>query len=124
MYATKPDIDTEKNEKKERKKKSPKMLKQLTCLKTGGIALGALGTVLATINVFYAIAIYEDFTAVEHNFVLEAIIGGTSEHVIRLTYVIISILDLLASALLIAGILMVNKPINFTQSISFYFHYW
>lgn len=85
------------------------MVNQLNCLKAGGLVLGIIGSIIATINVFYAIAIYEDFSIVEHNFVLATFIGEAPEHIIRLTYVIISILDLLASALLIAGILMVNK---------------
>lgn len=70
--------------------------------------LGIIGTIIALINVCYAIAVYENFAMVDHNFVLEAIIGNAPEHIIRLTYVVISIFDLVASALLIAGILMVN----------------
>lgn len=44
---------------------------------------------------------------VEHNFIMNAVIGDAPEHIIRLTYVTISIFDLVAAALLIAGILMV-----------------
>lgn len=95
-------------------------MNQLVCLKTGGIALGIIGTIVAAINVVYAIAFYENFKGIEHNFVLKAIIGDAPEHIIRLAYVIIAILDLLGSALLIAGILMVSKAIN-CFIILFYF---
>lgn len=74
--------------------------------------LGIVGTIVAMINVFYAIAIYENFSVVDHNFILDAVIGDAPEHIIRLTYVIISIFDMVAAALLIAGILMVNRIIQ------------
>lgn len=83
------------------------MVNQLNCLKAGGLVLGIVGTLVALINVFYAIAIYENFSMVEHNFIMNAVIGDAPEHIIRLTYVTISIFDLVAAALLIAGILMV-----------------
>lgn len=91
------------------------MVNQLNCLKAGGLVLGIIGTIVATINVIYAIAIYQNFSAVDHNFVLDTLIGDAPEHIIRLTYVIISILDLFASALLIAGILMVSKKNQLQQ---------
>lgn len=85
------------------------MLNQLNCLKVGGLVLGIIGTLVAIVNVVYAYAVYEDFSLVEHNFVLSSIIGDAPEHIIRITYVIISIFDLVCAALLIAGILMKNK---------------
>lgn len=88
------------------------MVNQLNCLKAGGLVLGIVGTIVALINVFYAIAIYENFSVVDHNFILDAVIGDAPEHIIRLTYVIISIFDMVAAALLIAGILMVNRIVN------------
>lgn len=88
------------------------MVNQLNCLKAGGLVLGIIGTIVAVINVIYAIAIYESFAAVDHNFVLAALIGEAPDHIIRLTYVTISICDLFASALLIAGILLVSKANN------------
>lgn len=83
------------------------MVNQLNCLKAGGLVLGIVGTLVALINVVYAIAIYENFSMVDHNFIMSAVIGDAPEHIIRLTYVTISIFDLVAAALLIAGILMV-----------------
>lgn len=83
------------------------MLNQLNCLKVGGLVLGIIGTLVAIVNVVYAYAVYEDFSLVEHNFVLGSILGNAPEHIIRITYVIISIFDLVCAALLIAGILMV-----------------
>lgn len=85
------------------------MVNQLNCLKAGGLVLGIVGTLVALINVFYAIAIYENFSLVEHNFIMNAVIGDAPEHIIRLTYVINAIFDLVAAALLIAGILMKKK---------------
>lgn len=84
------------------------MVNQLDCLKAGGLVLGIVVTIVALINVFYAIAIFEDFSVVDHNFVLSAVIGDAPEHIIRLVYVTISIFELVAAALLIAGILMVS----------------
>lgn len=84
------------------------MVNQLNCLKAGGLVLGIVVTIVALINVFYAIAIFEDFSVVDHNFVLDAIIGKAPEHIIRLVYVTISIFELVAAALLIAGILLVS----------------
>lgn len=83
------------------------MVNQLNCLRAGGLVLGIVGTLVALINVFYAVAIYENFSLVEHNFIMNAVIGDAPEHIIRLTYVINAIFDLVAAALLIAGILMV-----------------
>lgn len=92
--------------------KTRNMVNQLKCLRAGGLVLGIVGTIVALMNFFYAIAIYEDFSIASHNFVLAAIIGDAPEHIIRLTYVTISIFDLVAAALLIAGILMVNIANN------------
>lgn len=85
------------------------MVNQLNCLKAGGLVLGVCVTIVALINVFYAIAIFEDFSVVDHNFVLNAVIGDAPEHIIRLVYVTISIFELIAAALLIAGILLKKK---------------
>lgn len=85
------------------------MLNQINCLKTGGLALGVLGVIMAIINVIYCIAIHENFADIKHNFVMASVVGEAPEHIIRLAYVINSIFDLLFSALLIAGILRVNK---------------
>lgn len=79
----------------------------MNCLKVGGLVLGVIGTFVAIVNTVYAIAIYEDFSAVEHNFVLSSIIGDAPDHIIRIAYVTISIFDLICAALLVAGILMV-----------------
>lgn len=77
-------------------------------MKAGGLALGALGAVMAVINVIFSIAIHENFANVEHNFVMASIIGDAPEHIIRIAYVTISLFDLIFSALLIAGILLVS----------------
>lgn len=92
------------------------MLNQINCLKVGGLALGVLGVIMAIINVVFSIAVHENFANIDHNFVMASIIGEAPEHIIRLAYVSISIFDLLFSALLIAGILMVSKgPNNYPQ---------
>lgn len=74
--------------------------------------LAIVGTIVALINVFYAIAIFEDFSVVDHNFVLDAVIGNAPEHIIRLVYVMISIFELVAAALLCCGILLVRIANN------------
>lgn len=85
-----------------------KMLSQISCLKAGGLALGALGAMVAVFNVFLAIAVQKNFADIDHNFVMASIIGDAPEHIIRIAYATISIFDLIFSALLIAGILLVS----------------
>lgn len=89
------------------------MVNQLNCLKAGGLVLGIIGTVVAMINVFWAIAVYEEIPIVNDNFILGALLGNAPDHIIRLFYVTVSIFDMVAAALLIAGILMVNIANNF-----------
>jgi len=85
------------------------MVNQLNCLKAGGLVLGIIGTVVAMINVFWAIAVYEEIPIVNDNFILGALLGNAPDHIIRLFYVTVSIFDMVAAALLIAGILMKKK---------------
>lgn len=82
------------------------------CLKAGGLVLGVVGTVVAMINVFWAIAMFEEIPIVQDSFILGKLIGNAPDHIIRLFYVTLSIFDLLAAVLLIAGILMVNIAIT------------
>lgn len=84
------------------------MLNQLNCLKAGGLVMGILGVIIAIINVFYAIAVYEEVPMVNESFALNAFLGNAPDHIIRLFYFAFSIFDLLLSGLLIAGILLVN----------------
>lgn len=92
------------------------MLEQVNCLKAGGLVLGALGVIMAIVNVVFSIAVHENFANIDHNFVMASIVGEAPEHIIRLAYVSISILDLLFSALLIAGILLVSKKAQIITS--------
>lgn len=74
--------------------------------------LGIIGTVVALINFFWAIAYYENVQVVEANFILHQFLGDAPDHIVRLFYITISIFDMVAAALLIAGILMVNITNN------------
>ncbi|XP_031618158.1 uncharacterized protein LOC116337620 [Contarinia nasturtii] len=85
------------------------MVNQLKCLKAGGLVLGIIGTVVALINAFWAIAWYEHLPIVEANFILHSFLGEAPDHIVRLFYVTVSLFDMLAAALLIAGILMKKK---------------
>lgn len=85
------------------------MVNQLMCLKAGGLVLGVIGSVVAMINVFWAIAMFEEIPIIQDNFLLGKLLGNFPDHIIRLFYVTLSVFDLMAAALLIAGILMVNK---------------
>ncbi|XP_055323982.1 uncharacterized protein LOC129578829 [Sitodiplosis mosellana] len=85
------------------------MVNQLLCFKAGGLVLGIIGTALSMLNLVWAIAAYEELPFINDHIILGKLIGYAPDHFIRLAYVIISIFELVAAALLIAGILLKKK---------------
>lgn len=88
--------------------KTLKMWNGMTVVKRVGLVLGIYGTLVAMCNLFWAIFSYERHYGVHKNFITYLIFVNASDHVVQMSYIIISIVDVCAAALLYSGIMMVN----------------
>lgn len=88
------------------------VLKNCCCctLETGGLVLGILGSITSLI--FFIFGIFElntDVHDTKHNVLLAYFLDEAPDHIVRVVYVAISIVDILSSVLLVVGIVKVNQ---------------
>jgi len=84
------------------------VLEKFCCckLETGGLILGVFGTVSSLI--FFLGGLFElnnDVTHTRNHYFLSDYLQDAPEHIVRIVYVAISVLDVLCSVLLVVGIL-------------------
>lgn len=78
-------------------------------LETGCLALACVSTLYALMVFIYGLCVYEDFEHMSEAWVLRMFTNEVSENAVRVSFIIMSILDIASSALLAYGIVKVNR---------------
>lgn len=77
-------------------------------LETGCLVLACVSTVYSFLAFIYGLCVYEDFDHMTEAWVLRMFANDVSENAVRISFVLMSVLDIASSALLVYGIVKVN----------------
>lgn len=78
-------------------------------LETGCLVLACVSTLYSLLVFIYGLCVYEDFEHMTESWVLRMFADDVSENAVRVAFILTSILDIASSALLVCGIVKVNK---------------
>lgn len=78
-------------------------------LETGCLVFACASTFYSLLVFIYGICVYEDFEHMSEAWVLRIFKDDVSENAVRISFILVSILDIASSALLVYGIVKVNK---------------
>lgn len=78
-------------------------------LETGCLVLACASTIYSLLIFIWGICVYEDYDHMDEAWFLRIFTNEVSENAVRISFIVMSILDIASSALLAYGIVKVNK---------------